>query len=213
MSKTDYRFVEFKPELRAIGDGPPGKLPTIVGRAAVANKSTTISAYVRGKLVKFVERFAPGAFKRAIAEGQDVVALYNHDDNYVLGRTSSGTLRMVESPGGDLDVEIDPPDTSYARDLVETVGRGDIRGMSIAFRPAPNGVLWNDQRTDRTLTDVDLGDVSIVTRPAYPQTEVSLRSDSPAIDELAGAEQLRDEARRQAGERAERLRSIESRLA
>lgn len=143
----------------------------IVGHAAVFNRD---SQPIFGL---FIERIAPGAFARAIAEGQDVRALINHDDNLVLGRTPK-TLRLSEDATG-LVAEIDPPDTSYAQDLMVSMERGDITQMSFAFSvrqetweraAAPNGM------DVRTLTDVDLYDVSAVTYPAYPDTDVALRS-------------------------------------
>ena len=60
----------------------------------------------------------PGAFRRALAADPDVRALFNHDSNYVLGRTTNGTLRLAEDPRG-LVAEFDAPDTQYARDLRE----------------------------------------------------------------------------------------------
>lgn len=140
----------------------------IVGHAAVFNTDTDIGGY-------FVERVAPGAFKRAVAE-DDVRSLFNHDPNYVLGRTKAGTLVLREDDTG-LMTETIPPDTQFARDLQISIARGDISQMSFGFRV--KGEAW-EERSDgkwlRTITDVELFDISPVTFPAYPTTDVGLRS-------------------------------------
>jgi HK97 family phage prohead protease len=141
----------------------------------------------------FVERIAPGAFGRSIrAAGSDVYAFWNHDDGRVLGRQASGTLRLREDERG-LAFELDLPDTSDGRDLLELVSRRDLDGMSFAFRVRPNGDRWTagvrGAPDERTLLDVDLSDVSPVTYPAYPDTAMALRS-----RDLARATWCRDQA-------------------
>lgn len=125
----------------------------------------------------FQEVLAPGAFDRALKEQHDVRALIDHDPSKILGRTTSGTLRLeVDSTG--LLVENDLPDTQPARDLVVSMERGDVTGMSFGFRVMPDGDHWardEDGILLRTVHDLELFDVSAVTYPAYPQTEVSAR--------------------------------------
>lgn len=82
---------------------------------------------------RFREQIAPGAFTRAIDEGQDVALLINHDPNLVLGRTSAGTAQLEQTERG-LKVNADFPDTSYARDLVTLLERRDVSQMSFGFR-------------------------------------------------------------------------------
>ncbi len=153
-------------ELRA---EPPegGGLPVIVGRAAVFN---ALSEDLGG----FRERIAPGAFAATIAEN-DIRALINHRSDHVLGRNRAGTLTLAEDEEG-LSVRITPPETSYARDLATSISRGDISGMSFGFRTLTDE--WNVEEGEpvRTLKAVRLFDVSAVTFPAYPQTEVALRA-------------------------------------
>jgi len=154
-------------ELRVESDdtGEPTKF---VGYAAVFNSRTDLGWYH--------EEIAPGAFTRAIEENQDVRALINHDANLVLGRTTAGTLTLTEDDHG-LRMEIDPPDTTAARDLMTLVERGDVSQCSFGFIAQKEE--WADDDDDgevRRLIDCDLFDCSVVTFPAYPDTEVDARS-------------------------------------
>jgi HK97 family phage prohead protease len=125
----------------------------------------------------FREKIVPGAFIKAIAE-DDVRALFNHNPDHVLGRNRSKTLVLAEDQKG-LFIEISPPDTQIARDLLVSIERGDITQMSFGFSPRTDGQTWGEDDAGniiRTLTDVRLYDVSPVTFPAYPQTDVAVRS-------------------------------------
>ncbi len=158
-------------ELRVEG----GDSPKIVGHAAVFGKWSE-------DLGGFREKIAPGAFSKTIGEG-DIRALFNHDPNYVLGRNTSGTLTLEEDKKG-LKVSIEPPDTQWARDLTTSIERGDINQMSFGFRTVKDQWTTPKDGNDvkRELLEVELFDVSPVTFPAYPQTDVGVRSID--IDEL-----------------------------
>jgi uncharacterized protein len=121
----------------------------------------------------FIERIAPGAFRKTLTETPDVRLLINHE-GLPLARTKNGTLRLHEDEIG-LYMDADLPDTQAARDLYTLVERGDVDQMSFAFRVIRQ--KWNDMRTERTLTELSLadGDVSVVTYPAYPTTTVEAR--------------------------------------
>ena len=139
---------------------------TVAGYAAVFNSITDIGGMFR-------EQIAPGAFKPSLAA--DVRALFDHDSAHVLGRTKAGTLRLKEDERG-LAVEIDLPETQVARDLTASMARGDIDGMSFGFRVTKQE--WDDTQDPplRTIREVELHEVSVVTFPAYDDTEVALRS-------------------------------------
>jgi HK97 family phage prohead protease len=142
-----------------------------VGYASVFNSKSQ-------DLGGFVEIVRPGAFTRALTGGADVRALVNHDPNLILGRSAAGTLVLVEDERG-LRVEILPPDTQAGRDTLESVRRGDLDGMSFAFRAIQDKWDYSDKARGtmlRELLDVDLFDVSVVAFPAYPKTDVALRS-------------------------------------
>ena len=163
MSNVERRTITNEFEVRAVGNAT-----TIVGYASVFN---SLSQNLGG----FVEQVAPGAFKKTILEA-DVRALFNHDPNFVLGRNKAGTLRMMEDGKG-LAYEVDLPDTQQARDLAESMRRGDISQSSFGFRVIRDswGVTGDDYPL-RTLEEVALYDVSPVTYPAYTEASSALRS-------------------------------------
>jgi HK97 family phage prohead protease len=159
----------------------PAKL---VGYAAVFN---SLSCDLGG----FKERIVPGAFKDSVSNGQDVRALCDHDHTRLLGRTSNNTLRLSEDERG-LRAEVLLPDTSYARDLMASVERGDINGMSFGFQIPPNGERWTKENdyAVRELTQIDLREVTATSVPAYQATELYLRV-SPQCE--AKAAEVRDD--------------------
>jgi hypothetical protein len=153
-------------ELRAV----PGEKPKLRGYAAVFNSPSR-------DLGGFVEYVRPGAFRRSLAAGADVVALVAHDTGLILGRTGAGTLTLVEDTKG-LLFEIAVPPTTAARDLLISVERGDVAGASFAFTTPAGGDRWDfkSKPAKRELLDVDLFDVTVTAIPAYPETSVALRS-------------------------------------
>jgi len=94
----------------------------------------------------------------------------------VLGRTTSGTLRLSTDSVG-LRYEVDLPDTSIGRDIAELVKRGDITGSSFKFEILGEKRFKENGTEYRTIEDVQLFDVGPVTYPAYEATSVALRSD------------------------------------
>jgi uncharacterized protein len=149
-----------------------GGSPVITGTAAVFN---SLSEDLGG----FREQIAPGAFRSAIMDGCDVRALFNHEPSMILGRTTAKTLRLLEIDAG-LFFEVDMPDTTYAKDLMASLRRGDINQCSFGFRVDDGGDVWQKDGAGmwtRTINVVSrLYDVSPVTFPAYAQTDCALRS-------------------------------------
>lgn len=150
---------------RCLCDKTGKKKVTIRGYAALFN---THSQDLGG----FVETILPGAFDDVMKRGTDVVALYNHEPMYLLGRESAGTLRLSIDERG-LRYEIDAPESRA--DVVEAIERGDVRGSSFAFRCKGDGEKWSrtqDGRQLREIRSVDgLFDVGPVLKPAYTSTE------------------------------------------
>lgn len=134
----------------------------LVGHASVFN---TLSEDRGGYFVMI----SPGAFLDSI-KTDDVRALFNHDPNYVLGRTKSGTLKMSEDDRG-LAIEVDLPDTSFARDLTVLMERGDVSQMSFG------GIIRTETRhedkdaTVYVVKQFQLWDISPVTYAAFEVAE------------------------------------------
>lgn len=172
MSEFERRYNQQKIELRAY-DEDGKKKKTARGYGAVFNQRSL-------DLGGFEEIVSPSAFDEVLEN--DVRGLFNHDPNFVLGRTTSGTLRLDVDETG-LRYEIDLPDTQTVRDLViEPMERGDITGSSFGFMVDEDE--WSegdDGRITRNIHKVGkLLDVSPVTYPAYPDTTVAMRSMSAA---------------------------------
>ena len=121
----------------------------------------------------FTEYIAPEAVDRTLREGLDVRALVDHDSGKIIGRTRAGTLGLKKTRTG-LEIEIAPPNTTYARDLLESVGRGDISGMSFGFRTITDDWRMEDGQAIRTVYDMVISEVSVVGFPAYPTTDVQV---------------------------------------
>lgn len=136
----------------------------IEGYAATFNSDAQIG--------DFIERIAPGAFTEALAG--DVLALLDHDTGKVLGRTRSGTLRLLQDSRG-LAFSLDVPETQAGRDVLELAQRNDLGGMSFGFHIPAGGEVWQDNT--RTLRTVGLREISVVSAwPAYPDTSIALRA-------------------------------------
>jgi HK97 family phage prohead protease len=140
----------------------------MAGYAAVYNERARIGS-------EFEEEVAPGAFDRALSEGDDVVFLVNHR-GLPLARTSSGTLKL-ESDGKGLrmDTELDSEDPDVLA-IVPKVRRGDLSKMSFGFIATRQEWDFSGEMPRRIIREVQLRDVSLVTRPAYDGTSIALRS-------------------------------------
>jgi HK97 family phage prohead protease len=150
----------------------------VAGYAARYNTlSHPISDGVGGK---FRERIAKGAFKKILGSKPDCVALLNHDANKPLGRTTARTLELNEDDNG-LKFSCDLPNTSYGKDLYESVQRGDMYACSFAFNLEDEDQSFDEEADPESRSKVlirtiknfrALYDISIVTNPAYPGTSV-----------------------------------------
>jgi len=143
----------------------------ITGYAAVFNKWSEDLGF-------FKERIIPGAFKKTISEN-DIRALINHDPNLIIGRTRNKTLKLWEDDKG-LGFECKLPDTSYAKDLRESIKRKDITQNSFGFQTLRDD--WSEDGKKRDLIEAKLSDISPVTFPAYKQTIVKMRLQEVGID-------------------------------
>lgn len=151
-------------EFRAAGDG---NSRTLEGHAAVFNQVIDYGPWR--------ELIRPGAFEKTIQE-RDQVALWDHDSGRPLGRRSKGTLELSEDGTG-LRSVLHLPNNSFGNDAYEAVKRGDVVGMSFAFDIIKEVVTDGDGETKplRELVELRLWEVSPVTFPAYPQTDIEAR--------------------------------------
>ena len=152
-----------------------------------------------------VERVRAGAAKKASEAGADVRSFYNHDPNQVLGRTVAGTLRLAETDAG-LAYEVEPPDTQTARDLLQSMRRGDVDGSSYMY--------WVRRRTweedlERNLDilwldEVEVIEVGPVAIPAYSSAGSELgkaaAGEGPEALRASYAAWLEERARANAGD-------------
>lgn len=172
--KREQRTLTLDMKLETRGDQDT---PKLVGYAARFDEVTKIAGI-------FNEVIRAGAFAQTITDEDDVRALHNHNEDFILGRTASGTLRLSEDDSG-LRVEIDPPDTQQARDLMTLIERGDVSQMSFGFQVIEE--RWSkgdeDEPELRELLGIRLFDVSTVVFPAYKATSIGVRSAEDVLTE------------------------------
>ena len=145
-------------ELRAVGD-------RLVGHCLVFD---TRSVDMGG----FCELIKPQAVDRAVGDGADIVALYNHNPDHVLGRTPA-TLQLRRDDRG-LAFTLDPAPTQAGREAFELVKRGDVKGASFGFSTLKDSWSRDGETTIRTLLDIAIVEVSLTAFPVYQQTDVSV---------------------------------------
>ncbi len=180
------------PEVRSTRHAPALEDDEITGYAAVFD---TPSADLGG----FREEVRATAFAKTVGEA-DVLALVDHQRHLMLGRTSSGTLKLTTDARG-LHYSVSVPNTQVGRDAAEQLRRGDMRASSFAFLAVRD--RWDRDGSGyprRSLDEVRLIDVGPTALPAYPtataEVTPALRSLSTAfdldlVDVLAAAEERR----------------------
>jgi len=149
------------------------------GSIKVAGYAATFNNEATG--LTFREVIAPGAFTRTLQGENPIFLLINHDmEQLPLASTRSGTLKLSEDEIGlRMEATLDPLNPRAA-ELASALGRGDVDKMSFAFTVAPGG----DTRAEglRTLTDLDLYEISVVNLLAYDDTSVGLRAEAKSDD-------------------------------
>lgn len=175
--KERHRAMPLMPEVRQWG--------LQSGAVEIRSTKTTDEAVITGSPIiynadysvwdmfgEFTERMAPGVCSEVLQRGADTRFLFNHDD-MPLARTVSGTLILQDSTRSlDCEVHVDMRQ-QLANDLVIAIERGDVSQMSCGFIVARDE--WDETMEDRTVTMFsDLLDVSAVTYPASPTTQVQI---------------------------------------
>ena len=163
-------------EKRAASDSDTAKAGNVIrGYAAVFYDASNPDGTQYALCDDMIERLMPGAFDRAISEMHDARGLFNHDPNWLLGRVSSGTVRLsVDSVGLKYEIDINESDPQW-QSVSAKVSRKDITGSSFGF--IVRKATWTEEQDAdgstmyyRQVEDVDLYDVSPVTWPAYGET-------------------------------------------
>ncbi|MDY6796966.1 MAG: HK97 family phage prohead protease [Actinomycetota bacterium] len=157
-----------KAELRLKESDKEGTIGTLEGLPGISYNSWSED------LGGFVERILPGACNRSLLEN-DIVSCRDHEDHLILGRVSSGFLRLDNRDDG-LYYEVDLPETTYARDLLVSVGRKDVKGNSFRFCTIDDRWTMTGGKEYRDIVEMELYELGPVTMPAYPQTGLGLRS-------------------------------------
>ncbi len=134
----------------------------------------------------FTEKFAPGAFKKYLADKKNNTrALYHHDDGKQLASTLNKTLKLFDSDT-ELRFEAEVVKTSYGDDTLELVKSKEVRGMSFGFRVVNEGQKFDrkDDIVERTVFEADLPEITVTGINQYEDSQVSTRSvDQDAIEE------------------------------
>lgn len=151
--------------------------PATAGRAVTGRTVAGIAVPYRSlshDLGGFVEEMDPRAFAEQERAGfPDVELRYAHQAPILLASTRSGSMRIRSTPRG-LTYEAQlPASTGYLHELIT---RGDLRGASIGFEVDENTWSMRDGRAHRLVTKAHLIEISLVGRPAYPDTSAALRS-------------------------------------
>lgn len=115
-----------------------------------------------------------GAFSETLKK-EEIVALWDHDSQKVLGRTGNGTLELEEDEHG-LRGTLHIAPTSYGKDVYQLIKRGDLVGCSFGFYVDEYKDVKIDGTVTYEITKVQLLEVSVVTWPQYEQTEIAVRS-------------------------------------
>ena len=175
MPKTvtdERRFTTQTVEFRAAA-ADDDTLGTIHGYAAVFNEDTVIDSWEG----RFVERIAPGAFKKTIAERRDQIkVLFNHGQDPSIGDKPLGKLDILREDQTGLYMSVRLVDTSYNRDLIALVRAGALHSQSFRFSVIRDN--WDKAKNPyvRTLKEVKLYELGPVTFPAYEKTTASART-------------------------------------
>jgi HK97 family phage prohead protease len=155
------------------------------GKAILYEETTVL---YEDESIRYEEIISRGAAKESLAN-DDVRAVWNHNYDIVLGRSSAGTLTLEEKEDG-VHVGIDFPDSQEGRDKYESVSRGDVSQMSFGFDILEENVVTDDRNGDKRIIrsrveKIKLWEVSPVTFPAYENTSINARDRVSTLREKA----------------------------
>ena len=112
---------------------------------------------------------------------------FNHNPDYILGRVRAGTMKVSTDARG-VYMDVNPPDTTWARDLKVSIKRGDIDKGSFGFRVLPGGQQITEENGEqvRTLSKILVRRLSVVSDPAYTKTSIEARNRSMKPPQVSG---------------------------
>jgi HK97 family phage prohead protease len=135
----------------------------------------------------FTEVVKENALDKALERNTDVLALYGHDYQNVLGRQSANTLQLEKDERG-IKFTLDLPNTQLGRDVYTLVERGDLKGNSFGFTVEKDSWDKKGDKVIRTIEQVrDLFEISIVSLPAYEATELVKRNFEEFAEDITEA--------------------------
>lgn len=159
---------------------------------AIERYSKPIRESVRGQIRTFIERIKAGVFKTALKRNDDVKVLLNHNHDRVLATTKDGNAKLEEDNIG-LRAEVD----IYDAEVIEKARNGKLVGWSFGFYANADEVGAEGETETRTITDLDLIEVSILDdtkSPAYYGTSIEARSEDEKVLEYRNFEEETEEA-------------------
>lgn len=179
-------------ELRDNGAGAEDGMPTLFGHFALFNRWAEIDSWFEGH---FLERIAPGAFKKTIRENRDRIrALFQHGFDPQVGNKPLGEISELREDDTGVYYEVPLLDTEYVRELLPALERG-LYGASFRFEviredrnEEPGTSDANPQGIpERTITELRLFEFGPVTFPAYAEATAGVRSltDIFVFDQIA----------------------------
>ncbi len=154
---------------------------------AIERYSKPIRENLRGKIRTFVERIKAGVFKTALKRNDDVKVLLNHNHDRVLATTKDGSAKLEEDNIG-LRAEV----TITDKEVVEKARNNQLVGWSFGFYANSDELGTEGNNETRTVTDLDLIEVSILddTRtPAYYGTSIEARDENARVLEYRNMEE------------------------
>ncbi|MEH6983957.1 HK97 family phage prohead protease [Priestia megaterium] len=156
-------------ELRSSSDGSM----TVSG---YVNKTEQLSE-ILGVTKRFKEKIAKGAFTKAIQNApKDIHFLAEHNNKQILASTRNGSLQLKEDSQG-LWISATIAPTSWGKDYYELIKSGIYQNMSFGFRSISDS--WKSigaNLYERTISELELFEVSVVRDPAYSQSTIVARS-------------------------------------
>ena len=146
------------------------------GKLEISGYVNAIDRYSKelyGSKGKFIEKVAPTVFQRALEKASNIDMLLNHDVRRKLASTSDNTLELRED-----NIGLHAKAVISDHEVIEEARFGNLKGWSFGFRALSDS--WQDDGSvaKRTLEDIDLMEVSLLTiEPAYIATSVQVRSE------------------------------------